>query len=243
MDKENLKEYKESLRHYKEMYRLLPVTYDEDKASDYLDKYWVPYATYKEKWKSYHESVFYLDRHLPEMVFKKDFEYISFLGGVLFDSYEFKMFIKCLQSMGEKEFIVMDDFFRVKPELSRFNLIFNYPVSITWEEISDGDYASIAVLDAVINDYYVFSKSGKWGFYSAPNYVFRGEGPQDIPLRILGFDTAYRDLFRNIFNLKQGEYCAEIRYGNLQPLIDGVEHLLATKEELQKRVPKIYRSR
>ena len=77
---------------------------DKTVAENYLKKYGL-FDEKNEDWKTIkemQESVFHLDRQLPDMIFKKDFEFIGLLGGVIFEERDFNQFKSCLDKIGEK---------------------------------------------------------------------------------------------------------------------------------------------
>lgn len=51
-----------------------------------------------------------------------------------------------------------------------------FPVNITWEELTSGNYISAVLLEMSYNEYFVFGNSGSYGKYSANDY----EHPMDM---------------------------------------------------------------
>ena len=185
---------------------------DRKKAQKYLEKYGLSQASYQSEWQALQSSVFDLCRQLPDMIFKKNFEFISLLGGVPFEQKDFEQFKSCLQQLGERFFLVVQDTFGMSLDQKEYALKMNYPLNIEWNEIMSGNFISTALFEASERDYYIFGESGKWGMYVATEYVNEAVNPAGTPIRIIGFDPKYRSIFRDTFEIPKGEYCENVDY-------------------------------
>jgi hypothetical protein len=191
-----MKEYAPILTEYaKEGYsmysRIIPRSRWGDKvvAESYLEKYWISWAEYEEKWKTIQSGVFTTATSgLSEMVFQPEFEMFVVKGGCLFVEEEFGRLRSCALSLAEKFIVVIENSFGGKLEEPRFRM--KFPVDITWEEMTIGNFASAIMLEMPHKDYFVFSESATWGKYTANDH--------EIPLDIFGFKGAAEGIFKNI---------------------------------------------
>ena len=87
-----------------------------------------------------------------------------------------------------------------------------FPLQIDWYEIMGGNFVSTALFEASERDYYIFGDSGEWGMYVATEYVNEVVNPAGTPIRIIGFDSKYRAIFRDTFDILEGEYCENVDY-------------------------------
>ena len=184
-------------------------------AENYLKKYGL-FDDKDEDWKAVkemQESIFHLDKRLPDMIFKKDFEYIGLLGGGIFEEKDFNQFKSCLDKIGEKTFVVVQDLFRYELETIRHTLKMKYPADISWEELMSGNYISTILFEGFECDYYVFGNNDEWGMYVSDEYYSVEEdyhdktvSPDGGPVNIMGFSLKYRDIFREGFEIPDGQY-------------------------------------
>ena len=184
---------------------------DDTIAESYLKKYGL-YSNWESNWEELQKSIFYLDRQLPDMIFKKDFEFISLLGGVTFEQEDFEQLQSCLQQIGERKFYVVQDTYGMSPDQKKYALKMKYPSNIGWDELMSGNFISTILFETYPNHYYVFGDSGAWGMYVATDYVDEAVNPAGTPIRIIGFDPKYRAIFRDTFEIPEGEYCENVDY-------------------------------
>jgi len=154
-------------------------------ATEYLQKYWLPEEEYQQIWKPIQDKIF-TQGSLPNLVFTPEFEMIALRGGCLFVEEDFKQLQKAMQENGEEHFVIIQhsqDFTEGEP---MFRM--KFPVNITWEELTGGNYISAVLFEMSYNEYFVFGASGKWGKYSANDY--------DHPLDIIGFKPELASIFK-----------------------------------------------
>lgn len=181
-------------------------------AKTYLKKYWLSDIAYKKYWEFLHSFIFDLNKHLPNMIYRKDFQFISLLGGVPFEQNDFEKLQTCMQSIGEKKFVIIQDTFEPEPNQSDVALKIKYPVNVDWNELMSGNFISAALFEFSGNNYYIFGDSGKWGMYVATEYIDETVNPAGTPINIIGFDPAYSNIFRDVFQIPDGEYCENVDY-------------------------------
>jgi len=172
---------------------------DRELAEEYLRKYWLPEQEYFDVWKPIQDRVFRIDKKvyvngewipdsslLPDIVFPPEFKMIAMIGGCLFGDEDFKQLQKALLEMGEKYFVVIQRSQEVFMfGISMFRM--KFPVNITWEELTSGNYISAVLVKMLFNEYFVFGKTGNWGKYVATDYVW--------PLDIIGFKPKLSKIF------------------------------------------------
>lgn len=177
-------EYNKHLKYYTENYwfstssRLIPSDQWGNKklAEEYLQKYWLSEQEYLSVWKLIQDKIFIEDT-MPNLIYHPEFEMIALRGGCLFLEEDFKQFQKVMQEVGEEYFVIIQhsqDFTDGEP---MFRM--KFPVNITWEELTSGNYISAVLLEMSYNEYFVFGKSGNYAKYSANDYEY--------PLDIIGF--------------------------------------------------------
>ena len=187
-------------------------------AEKYLEKYWLPEQEYRTIWKPIQDKIFYQDASLPELVYRPDFEIIALRGGCLFEEKDFKDFQKSLEEIGEQYFVVIQH----SQEFTKGEPMFKmkFPVSITWEELTSGNYVSAVLFQMNYNEYLLFGLKGNWGKYSATDY--------DNPLDIIGFKPYLASIFNRYFKSAKEEfeqirewlpddYKLLIKYSNVSP--------------------------
>lgn len=185
---------------------------DKSIARNYLERYWLNRKFYNENWRNLFKSVFDLDKRLPDMIFKKDFEYITLLGGVMFEQTDFERFAKCIKEVGDKEFKIIQDTFGMDHEDKKTSFKMKYPVTIEWNELISGNFISTFLFEVPENNYYILGDSGQWGMYVANDYIDVQVNPAGTPIRIIGFDPKYRMIFREAFEIPKGTYCENVDY-------------------------------
>ena len=159
---------------------------NEVHASRYMQKYWLPEQEYFNVWKSIQDKVFKEGRNLPDLIYKNEFMLKVIVGGCLFLEDDFKQLQNALNAIGEEHFVIIQhtqDYTEGEP---MFRM--KYPVNISWEELSSGNYISAVLLEQMYNQYFVFGTKGNWGKYSANDYI--------MPLDILGFKPEIASAFK-----------------------------------------------
>jgi len=181
-------------------------------AEEYLKRYGLSSTSYQGEWQVLHGIIFDLSKQLPDMIFKKDFEFISLLGGAVFEHKDFEQLKSCLQQIGEKNLLVVQDTSGMSPDQKQYALKMKYPLNIGWDELMGGNFISTALFKASEGDYYIFGDSGDWGMYVATEYIDKSVDPAGTPIRIIGFNPKYRTAFRDAFEIPEGEYCENVDY-------------------------------
>lgn len=181
-------------------------------AKQYLKKYWLTDATYKNEWAAVHHSLFDVNKQLPDMIFKQNFDFISLLGGVMFEAEDFERFRSCIKKLGEKDFVIIEQATGTKRRSSPATFRMRYPIDIAWDELMNGDFVSVSLFEKDENDYYIFGKSNLWGMYVANNFFESSSEAPGNPIRIIGFHPLCRDIFRVVFKIPEGEYCENLNY-------------------------------
>ncbi len=182
-------------------------------AENFLKKYYLTKKVVNQL-STIQEGIFDLDKQLPDMIFTKDFGFIGLLGGSLFEKNDFEKFKKCLKELQEDYFFVFQDTFGIK-SFDRSNALnLRFPADVSWEEIMSGSYISTMLFESSYNNYYVFGEHEAWGLYSAnEGYVddiqLVGE---PAPIRILGFNPKFKEIFRDAFKIKKDQYCENVDF-------------------------------
>lgn len=168
---------------------------DKKLAEEYLQKYWLPEQEYLSVWKPIQDKIFVQGNSLPDLIYRPEFEMIGLRGGCLFLEEDFKQLQKAIQEVGEEYFVIVQhsqDFMDGEP---MFRM--KFPVNITWEELTSGNYISAILFEMSYNEYFVFGKSGNYGKYSANDYEY--------PLDIIGFKPALAPIFQEYFKQPKEE--------------------------------------
>lgn len=168
---------------------------DKLQAENYLQKYWLSEQEYLSVWKPIQDKIFPVDKSLPDLIYNRDFEMIVFMGGCLFLEEDFKQLQKALLDIEEEYFVIVQhsqDFTQGEP---MFRM--KYPINITWEELTSGNYISAVLLEMNYNNYYVFGSKVNWGKYSANDYI--------NPFDIIGFKPELSSVFKEYFNQSKEE--------------------------------------
>lgn len=168
---------------------------DKKLAEEYLQKYWLPEQEYLSIWKPIQDKIFIQGKSLPDLVYRPEFEMIALRGGCLFLEEDFKQLQKAMQEVGEEYFVIVQhsqEFMEGEP---MFRM--KFPVNITWEEITSGNYISAVLFEMSYNEYFVFGKSGNYGKYSANDYEY--------PLDIIGFKPELAPIFQKHFKQSKEE--------------------------------------
>ena len=164
-------------------------------AEEYLQKYWLPEQEYLSVWKPIQDKVFVQSKSLPDLIYHPEFEMIALRGGCLFLEEDFLQLQKVMQEVGEEYFVIIQhsqDFTEGEP---MFRM--KFPVNITWEELTSGNYISAVLLEMSYNEYFVFGSKGNWGKYSANDY--------ENPLDIIGFKPELAHIFQEHFKQPKEE--------------------------------------
>jgi hypothetical protein len=163
---------------------------DIEVGTSYSEKYWLSDSEYELKWKSIQKSIFpKIDNTLPNLIFSERFKLYVVGGGCLFVEEDFDKLKQCMEAIGEKYFIVIENDFGGWLKEPAFKL--KFPANISWLEINSGNFASASFIESIDKEFFVLGESGKWGKYSANDY--------DYPLDIIGCKPEYRQVFRPRF--------------------------------------------
>jgi len=197
-----MKEYSRHIEEYMNYWqadfsRLIPSDQWGNKklAEEYLQKYWLAEQEYLSIWKPIQDKVFVQRKSLPDLIYHPEFEMIALRGGCLFLEEDFKQLQKAMQEVGEEYFVIIQhsqEFMEGEP---MFRM--KFPVNITWEELTSGNYISAVLLEMSYNEYFVFGENGDWGKYSANDYEY--------PLDIIGFKPELASVFREHFKQPKEE--------------------------------------
>lgn len=145
------------------------------KAFDYLMKYYISKKDYFKIWKPIQNSIF-RDEIVLEKLFHKKYSLNIESGGVLFEENDFKVLQEYILELGDQYIIIIQNDFMGQVKLPIFRMI--YPSNISWQEINNGSFISVTLLEMPFNEYFVFSESKLWGMYIAND--------NDPPLNIMG---------------------------------------------------------
>lgn len=163
----------------------------------YLEKYWLDDAEIDKIWKKRMDDIFINQQQgFPEMIFKNDMKTLIMNGGCLFDRNDFIQLQKCMLSIGEERFVVIENKFGDTTNAPALNFIF--PSSIKWEEITSGNFVSSVLIESIHKEFFVFGESSNWGKYAANDYT--------SPVDIIGFKPEYSQLFLNNFREYLGDW-------------------------------------
>lgn len=172
-----------------------PIWGDKKLAEKYLQKYWLPEQEYLNVWKSIQDKIFVQGKSLPDLIYHPKFAIIALMGGCLFLEEDFLQLQKVMQRVGEEYFVIIQhsqDFTEGEPIFRM-----KFPVTITWEELTSGNYISAVLLEMSYNEYFVFGSKGNWGKYSANDYEY--------PLDIIGFKPELAPIFQEHFKQPKEE--------------------------------------
>jgi hypothetical protein len=164
-------------------------------AEKYLRKYWLTEQEYLSTWKPILDNIFIQGKNLPEIIYHPEFEIIALRGGCLFLEDDFLQLQKVMQEVGEEYFVIIQhsqDYTEGEP---MFRM--KFPVNITWEELTSGNYISAVLLEMSYNEYFVFGSKGNWGKYSANDYK--------NPLDIICFKSELAHIFQEHFKQSKEE--------------------------------------
>ncbi len=167
-------------------------------AEQYLEKYWLDKKELTQEWLEIKNRIFNKDFHsLPDRHINENYNVIILKGGIVFFKEEFEIYQTCMKIVGDKYFIVLEDYDENKSaNTSGHPYRLKFPVNITWEEmISHGDpyLLSSEVFLIPTRNYFVFGDSGMWGKYEGIDYR--------VPLSIIGVDENYYGLFYDKFRV------------------------------------------
>jgi len=202
-----MKEYTKILEGYSQvhhswMYKLVDETEwgNIDVATGYLTKYWLSDSEYESYWRDIQNAIFTNAVGLPGKIFNIDFETKVVKGGCLFTQQDFLRIQKCMLEAGDQNLIVVEN---LKGEVTNEQPFkFRFPVGISWEEITSGNFVSSVLLESVYKEFFVFGDTSLWGMYTASDYEF--------PLDVIGFRVEVQDCFLELFNPSEDEI-AEIK--------------------------------
>lgn len=168
---------------------------NKELAEKYLQNYWLTEQEYLRTWKPIQNNIFIEGKSLPDIIYQSEFEIIALRGGCLFLEEDFLQLQKVMQKIGEEYFVIIQhsqDFTEGEP---MFRM--KFPVNITWEELTSGNYISAVLLEMSYNEYFVFGSKGNWGKYSANDY--------ENPLDIIGFKPELTHIFQEHFKQAKEE--------------------------------------
>jgi hypothetical protein len=190
---------------------LLNTILDEEtlqQAELYFQKYWLNKDEHIEKWLPIEFSIFNdKAKHLPDMMFNKDFELFPLVGGDIFlIEQDFSMLRHCMIQAGDDEFVIVQNEKVIVEVYSGENryivepfVKFKYPVNISWSEMMSGGIVGCEHFNNGCKDYFVFGNSGNWGRYVANSWVQPNNLTGLNPLIIMGFKKEYSEIFKNSF--------------------------------------------
>lgn len=189
-----MKEYQKQLDMYHE-------ENTKDKTEAFFEKFWLYDDDLKKNWLSLKENIFHEGfKKFPDFLFKKKYQFLLLGGGILFDESDFKALQSCMLDMKENFFVIIQNYDENDPPRSYVGnnefidmlpLRFKFPTNITWDELMDGGFVSTELFDMPHNEYFVFGDSGKWGKYSANDYIH--------PTDVIGFQPNYKNIFLEKF--------------------------------------------
>ncbi|MBI1315398.1 hypothetical protein GC167_00865 [bacterium] len=104
---------------------------NDDVATNFLKKYSIM-ENEEHLIRDIQQSIFDLDNHLPEMIFKKNFQFFTLLGGSTFTPDDFDQFKSCLMKMKSSFFYVFQDTYKLDEKESRMALKMKFPVETSW---------------------------------------------------------------------------------------------------------------
>lgn len=177
-------------------------------AELYFEKYWLDEDEYIEKWLSIQESIFDSEaKHLPDMMFNKNFELFPLVGGDIFlIEKDFSLLQDCMRQIGDKHFVIVQNRNVVVGNYNSENDFiahpftrFKYPINISWSEIMSGGIVGCEHFNNGCKDYFVFGDSGNWGRYVANSWVQPLNSTGLNPLNIMGFKKEFSELFKRNF--------------------------------------------
>jgi len=169
---------------------------NKDVAKVYLENYWLSTAEYKKYWEPLQDKIFINQEvGLPELIFAKEYELIAVRGGSLMEELDYKALQSCLLALHDEHFIVVENTYGGKLDEPSFRL--KYPTNLSWKDLKSGNFISSIVFEMFHNEYFLFSKSGVWGLYSANEY--------ENPLNIIGFKPELASVFQAHFKQSQEE--------------------------------------
>lgn len=197
-------EYRKHLEYYAENYwfsttsTLVPSNQWGNKklAEEYLHKYWLPEQEYLHIWKPIQDKIFISRKSLPDLIYNPEFDMIITIGGCLFIEEDFLQLQKIMQEFGEDYFVVVQSGQDYTDGEPMFRM--KFPVNITFEELISGNYISAVLIEMSFNEYYIFGESGKWGKYSATDYI--------RSLDIIGFKPELASIFKMQFRQSKEEW-------------------------------------
>lgn len=96
---------------YEEQLNTFSVAETRDETKLYFEKYWLASTEYWEKWLPIQQSVFDESaQHLPDLMFRPDFELFPLIGGNIFTSeQDFEMLKNCMEHTGDEYFTVVQN--------------------------------------------------------------------------------------------------------------------------------------
>ncbi|HZM02128.1 MAG TPA: hypothetical protein VFC44_03805 [Candidatus Saccharimonadales bacterium] len=197
-----MKEYARHLREYFDHWhrcysRLIPKSDwgNADAAERYLEKYWLPNAEYAIKCRPTQNQIFMVDKWLPDLIFFPEYKILPRRGGCLFLAEDFIKLQKCFLDIGDKFIFVVENTFGGRLEEPPFRM--KYPASISWDEITSGNYVSAMILDSSHKEFYVFGETPTWGRYAASD--------AELPLDLTGFWPERAGVFQQNLGISEKE--------------------------------------
>lgn len=167
---------------------------DRKLAEEYLQKYWLSNEEYTLFWEPILNEVFIPSKRLPDLVFQPKFEFMVLTGGCLFQEEDFYQLQRAMHNNGEDYFVVIQH----SQEFTKGEPMFRmkFPATITWGDMTSGNYISSVLLEMNYNNYFVFGEKGNWGKYTAND---------QYSLDILGFESELSSTFSELFTQSGGE--------------------------------------
>jgi len=214
---------------YEEQLNAFSVAETRSQAELYFSKYWLNKNELFERWLPIQNSIFdSRAEHLPDMMFKSNFELFPLVGGNVFlGEKDFTLLQDCMRETGDSHFVIIqnenviikfyepEDDWIVHPPLR-----FKYPVNTSWDELMSGGYISIELFQGACKDFFIFGDSSNWGRYAANDYVQPSNLLSSNPLIIMGFKNEYSEVFKKNFEqirLLEPEITPEILFSEWLP--------------------------
>lgn len=162
---------------------------DKNSANLYLDKYWLPYKDFQNKWEKYLNAIFSSNFDIANL-FKNNFFTLSIPGGSFFIEKDFNKLRRFLLEIGEEELILVENTFGANQYQPAFRM--KFPASITWKELTSGNFISSTILEDINKEYYLFGSIPHWGAYVATH--------DSDPVNIIGVEQKLDKTLRIVFN-------------------------------------------
>lgn len=177
---------------------------DYDAEIAFLKAYWLDESELIEKWMPIQNVIFDKNAEdFPDMMFNPGFELIVEIGGSLFNQKDFEALQYCMKQVGDKEFVVIENYDKDNPYDLRPQLRFKFPIDITWGQLMNGTNLSADLFQLMERSFFVYGNSGMWGKYVANDYHDVSVDSAGTPLKIIAFKKEYENIFRKYFRMPE----------------------------------------